>query len=413
MKALRNSLLASLAAALFLVPSAAPADGFLTGAVSNFPDNWSVSDSSAPGTVATKSGSGDTQTLAFELGEAQTLSYTPTTPSDAGGKVDVVISNAVFTTAYEFPGVAEVGGIDSQAAICVHTNGTGGLEYCGWAGAYTGAGTDTTNLTWFALSGPTPVEGATNTVTMSFDYTGAKPTVTFKVGDTTLTPSGRELSTSKTQVTGVSFSGTGSIGEMAGQSAPGTVVATFLDGDGSTITNLDVAVGTTPVYPAGAKTPTKASTAQWTFTFDHWDPALAAISDNQTYTPVFTSNLVSFTITWKNEDGTVLETDQNVAYNATPTYDGSTPTKAETAQYTYTFAGWNPTVSVATADAIYTAKFTQVEKTFTVTWKNEDGTVLETDQNVAYNATPTHSPAGPTARRRMVLKTTSRSSPRA
>ena len=395
MNALRNSLLASLAAALFLVPSA-PASNFLTGAVSSFPDNWSVSDSSAPGTVATKSGSGDTQTLAFELGEAQTLSYTPTTPSDAGGKVDVVISNAVFTTAYEFPGVAEVGGIDSQAAICVHTNGTGGLEYCGWAGAYTGAGTDTTNLTWFALSGPTPVEGATNTVTMSFDYTGATPTVTFKVGDTTLTPSGRELSTSKTQVTGVSFSGTGSIGEMAGQSAPGTVVATFLDGDGSTITNLDVAVGTTPVYPAGAKTPSKAATAQWTFAFDHWDPALAAISDNQTYTPVFTSNLVSFTITWKNEDGTVLETDQNVAYNATPTYDGSTPTKAETAQYTYTFAGWNPTVSAATADAIYTAKFTQVEKTFTVTWKNYDGTTLETDQNVAYNATPTYDGSTPT-----------------
>ena len=232
MKALRNSLLASLAAALFLVPSA-PASNFLTGAVSSFPDNWSVSDSSAPGTVATKSGSGDTQTLAFELGEAQTLSYTPTTPSDAGGKVDVVISNAVFTTAYEFPGVAEVGGIDSQAAICVHTNGTGGLEYCGWAGAYTGAGTDTTNLTWFALSGATPVEGATNTVTMSFDYTTSPATVTFKVGNDTLeNVSGATaipLSTSKDQVTGVSFSGTGSIGEMAGVSeapAPSTVVGT-------------------------------------------------------------------------------------------------------------------------------------------------------------------------------------------
>ena len=30
------------------------------------------------------------------------------------------------------------------------------MQYYGWAGDYTGAGTDTTNLTWFALSGATP-----------------------------------------------------------------------------------------------------------------------------------------------------------------------------------------------------------------------------------------------------------------
>ena len=42
MKALRNSLLASLAAALLCIP--AHAADFLTGAVTNFPDNWSVKD---------------------------------------------------------------------------------------------------------------------------------------------------------------------------------------------------------------------------------------------------------------------------------------------------------------------------------------------------------------------------------
>ena len=32
-----------------------------------------------------------------------------------------------------------------------------------------------------------------------------------------------------------------------------------------------------------------------------------------------------FTITWKNDDGTVLEVDENVPKDTLPTYDGVTP----------------------------------------------------------------------------------------
>ena len=33
-----------------------------------------------------------------------------------------------------------------------------------------------------------------------------------------------------------------------------------------------------------------------------------------------------YTVTWKNDDGTVLKTDQNVSFGTTPSYTGTTPT---------------------------------------------------------------------------------------
>jgi len=68
---------------------------------------------------------------------------------------------------------------------------------------------------------------------------------------------------------------------------------------------------------------------------------------------------VTYTITWKNYDGTVLETDTKVKKGATPTYDGATPTKASVGVSSYTFSGWTPSVVAVVADATYTAQFTE------------------------------------------------------
>ena len=78
-----------------------------------------------------------------------------------------------------------------------------------------------------------------------------------------------------------------------------------------------------------------------------------------------------YTVTWKNYDGSVLETDTGVVHGTTPTYNGATPQKAEDENFTYTFNGWSPALEAVTGDVEYTAQFTAVSKrvdpTYTVT----------------------------------------------
>ncbi len=107
------------------------------------------------------------------------------------------------------------------------------------------------------------------------------------------------------------------------------------------------------------------------------------------------SSAATYTITWKDENGTVLETDYEVAQGTMPTYDGATPTKAETAAATYVFNTWSPEVVAANADAVYTATYTATTKKYAVTWVDGNGDELKTDQ-VDYGTVPVYSGTDPT-----------------
>ena len=98
----------------------------------------------------------------------------------------------------------------------------------------------------------------------------------------------------------------------------------------------------------------------------------------------------AFTVTWANDDGIVLETDENVAVLTHPSYSGTTPTKEGNAQFTYIFAGWTPVMIPVNSDVTYTAVYSKTVNTYTVTWKDASGTVLETDEDVPYGTVPTY-----------------------
>ncbi len=65
----------------------------------------------------------------------------------------------------------------------------------------------------------------------------------------------------------------------------------------------------------------------------------------------------SYKITWKNWDGNILETDNNVMKGTVPTYDGPTPTRPDDEEYTYTWKGWDPEIVPAMANQTYIATY--------------------------------------------------------
>lgn len=184
---------------------------------------------------------------------------------------------------------------------------------------------------------------------------------------------------------------------------------TFKDDNGSTLKTETVNYNSTVTAPTD---PVKPDTAQHKYTFDGWYDANGnkwypntAITSDKVYTARFNSTVQRYTVKWYNEDGSVLlETDELVPYGDIPEYNGATPTKAETATETYEHIGWSINVNssgttelTAVIESVnYYARFKANSKSYTVIWKNDNGTVLETDTLVPYGTIPDYNGPTPT-----------------
>ena len=67
------------------------------------------------------------------------------------------------------------------------------------------------------------------------------------------------------------------------------------------------------------------------------------------------------TITWKNENGSVLGTD-TILKGSVPQYTGEDPKKNENKHYSYEFKGWDKELAAVSEDTVYIAQFTSVGK---------------------------------------------------
>lgn len=167
---------------------------------------------------------------------------------------------------------------------------------------------------------------------------------------------------------------------------------TFLDWNGSVLKSELVKHDTIPT----CDNPTREETAQYFYDFDGWDKEVVSVTGEATYIATYLQTLRTYSVTWKNEDGSILEGDKNVPYGEMPSYDGATPTKQGNAQYSYTFAGWHIQISEVKGDMTYIATYTAEVNKYKVTWKNYDGSVLETDEKVPYGDMPEYNSSTPT-----------------
>ena len=53
-----------------------------------------------------------------------------------------------------------------------------------------------------------------------------------------------------------------------------------------------------------------------------------------------------------------------------PTYNGETPAKDSTAQFSYVFTGWSPSITAVTENVTYTAVFDENTNIYTVTFNS-------------------------------------------
>ena len=150
---------------------------------------------------------------------------------------------------------------------------------------------------------------------------------------------------------------------------------TFKDWDGTVLKTQEVQHGGDAEAPAD---PTRTG-----YTFTGWDKAFTNITADLVVTAQYEIN--TYTVTFKDWDGTVLKT-QEVQYG------GDAEAPADPTRVGYTFTGWDKEFINIAADLVVTAQYEI--NTYTVTFKDWDGTVLKT-QEVQYGG-DAEAPADPT-----------------
>ena len=127
-----------------------------------------------------------------------------------------------------------------------------------------------------------------------------------------------------------------------------------------------------PVANGYISAPTKESTVQYNYTFYGWGASdggaadaniLKNITEDKTVYAIFTATVRYYTITWLDDDGSVLKT-ESLAYGTTPSYK---PIKEG-----LEFAGWDRTPVAVTGNATYTAQWiaqTWFDEEITDSWE--------------------------------------------
>ena len=154
-------------------------------------------------------------------------------------------------------------------------------------------------------------------------------------------------------------------------SVPRTYSVTFASEVGVTglpaAATVEYGVAVSTLLPS--TNPGKTQTDEFTYTFNKWVVvngssetdlvAGATVTGDLTLKAVFTATVRRYEVVFLDYDNHPLTDQTSYAYG-TPATDitPEAPTRENDAQYSYTFAGWSPAVTMVTGEATYTATYT-------------------------------------------------------
>lgn len=147
------------------------------------------------------------------------------------------------------------------------------------------------------------------------------------------------------------------------KNAPTEYLITFVDYDGTELQKGNVNVGEMPTCDV----PTRKSDDKYDYKFEKWTPEITAVTDNATYTAVYTQTARTYTVTLNVNEGSIAEGKDVTSYTYGTAVTLPIPTKEH-----YTFEGWYEKAdftgtavtgisAVSTGDKTYYAKWSGKE----------------------------------------------------
>ena len=159
-------------------------------------------------------------------------------------------------------------------------------------------------------------------------------------------------------------------GTGGGTGGFGDYTVTFMSADGATQLYVSAVKSggncPDPVAKGYIPEPTKEGNAQYKYTYTGWATALSGsantealnnVTSNRIVYAAFAAEVQTYTVYWYNGDE-LLETDFDVPYGTTPTYDGADPVyNGDGDPEDYEWAGWTPKVAPVTESVKYYAVY--------------------------------------------------------
>lgn len=126
----------------------------------------------------------------------------------------------------------------------------------------------------------------------------------------------------------------------------------FFNSDSTLLDSQYVQYGKLPSFSG---TPTKASSAQYSYIFEGWNVNPDIVVKDFDYYATYSESVRFYTVRFLDYDGSELQK-SSFFYGVTPKI-AKTPTRVSTVGYNYTFAGWTPEIEKVAEPAVYMALY--------------------------------------------------------